>query len=84
MNCRREGVLPLSFLPQPASALSFFRVGNFKTAVGFHVQVPEFFDSVDVKLVIDSGGFVAAADVVVVPQGFPDNLFALLAGCVFY
>ena len=59
-------------------------MGDFKAAVRFHVQFAEFLDSVDVKLIVDSRGFVAAADVVVVSQRLPHNLLSLFAGRVFY
>ena len=56
----------------------------FKAAVGFHVQFAKFFYSVNIELIIDSGGFIAAANIVIIAERFADNLFTLLTGCVFY
>ena len=59
-------------------------MSNFKTAVCFHVQFAQFLNAIDIKLIVDSCRFIAAANIVFIAKRFAYNLFPLFTGCVFY
>ena len=70
-------------LHNAACAFVFFREGNFKAAVCFHVQFPQFFFAVNVKLIVYYCRLKTAA-YKVTAQGFCNYFFTFFFCCVFY
>ena len=55
-------------------------MSNFKAAIGFGVKFTKFLLSINIKLIVNAGAFVAAAYVPVVAERVTYNLFAFFAG----